>query len=180
MSEELDLFIDTPSGSNIDRPPTSSTRGWAGWILIAVAIIAAAFVVRGCGSSFIPDDREGETVIDLPVKGLVAMVVYDTDQDDEWTQDQRAILTSPEVLKWYQDNCTQVDGVEAYRAFTTKQIDDGLKNENKVWRELAKAVDLEPPCVIVASGKKARQFKLPDNPESHIKTLDRALRQVKR
>jgi hypothetical protein len=179
MDPELDLFVDSPSGPSFERPPTSA-RGWAGWVLVAAAIIAAAFIFRGCGSSILPDDREGETVIDLPVKGLVTMVVYDTEQDDEWTQDQRAILTSPEVLEWYQENCAQVDGMEAYRAFTTKQIDGGLKNENKVWSELADAVTLDPPCVIVGSGKRARQFALPENPEAHLKTLERAARQVKR
>jgi hypothetical protein len=179
VSDELDLFVDSPSGSNF-RLPTSPTRGWAGWILVAAAIITAAIIFRGCDSSVGPIDDEQDTVIDLPVKGVVAMVVYNTEQDDDWTQDQRAILTSPDVLSWYQENCTQVDGMEAYRAFTTKQIEGGLKNENKVWSELSKAITLDPPCVIVGNGKKARQFTLPDNPESHIKTLDRALKQVKR
>lgn len=155
--DDLDSLLDdfdkpsTPI-NNIPYQQVSPPRmgqPWLGMAALAIALIAVA-------STFIPrghSDDESSVKVDKPH----VVIVEESSEHDKLPADQLAIFTSVPLRQFYDRNDV------VYRNY---DVDDEVDNESKMLQELREMITEQPPCVIVAKGSKATQFKLPKDPEA--------------
>lgn len=164
----LDLYADELVPESTARK--SNGNGWLGPVVMCLMVLVAGWLYVSRHSPS-PDVDPAPGPTPGPVaSGLHVLIVEETADRGKLTGGQIAILTSSDLVDWYDANCAKEDGFRAYRCFDK---DTKLEQENQVWRDMRAAVTLEPPCVLAVDGKRAVQFKLPADPEAMQATLEK-------
>lgn len=149
--------INSASSHSVSVPRMG--QPWLGIAAFAVALVVLAI-------SFLPKStpNDDSTVkVDKPH----VVIVEESGDHDQLTANQIAILTSVPIREFYDRNEV------VYRKY---DVEDDVSKESKTLQELREMVTEEPPCVIVAKGSKASQFKLPKDPEAMQKRVSQLIK----
>lgn len=148
-----------PEPAIVPEPAVRERRSGVSWShILMMSVIAFLTVMLLVDRGVIPEPTPNP---DIDVAGQYVLFVVDEDGKGNLTADQLAVTNSAKVANW----CT-ANSVE-YRRF---DVEEDLKLEEPVWRELAKLVDRPPGMVTLKDGKAAvREF--PDGVDAAIDQL---------